>query len=78
MDGDSVSGVISLILALVIFFSIEPAVHPYSVKYAEEVCQSNGGWKKIEEGYGFFSSVQCNNGAEFEYSWTELERKENK
>ena len=55
--------------------SVEPTIHPYSVEHANEVCASNGGWKKIEEGYLVWSSVECNNGAEFHYDWTELDAK---
>ena len=55
--------------------SVEPTIHPYSVEHANEVCASNGGWKKIVEGYWVWSSVECNNGAEFHYDWTELDAK---
>lgn len=50
--------------------SIEPIISPESVKYAEKICKDNDGWKYIEEGYSIFSTIKCNNGAEFEYDWT--------
>ena len=66
-------GALVLLVWFVTLMSVEPAIHPYSVEYATGVCASNGGWKKIEEGYGVWSSVECNNGAEFEYDWTGLD-----
>lgn len=56
------------------FVSLEPRLNPESVNYADDVCKDNGGWKHIEEGYSFFSSVKCNNGAEFEYDWTVVQK----
>lgn len=75
MDNDSTGCIILTLLVWVwTVVSLEPAVRPYSVEYAEKVCETNGGWEKIEEGYGAFSSVKCNNGAEFEYEWVQLSR----
>lgn len=68
-------GIVIMCVWLWTLLSVEPAIHPYSVEYANEVCASNGGWKKIEEGYGMWSSVECNNGAEFDYDWTQLDTK---
>lgn len=58
-----------VVAVFITLITAEPAIYPESVKYAEDVCETNGGWKKIEEGYSMFSSVTCNNGAEFQYSW---------
>jgi hypothetical protein len=71
-DDPSAIGIFALLVWVWTVLSLEPAIHPYSVKYAEEVCATNGGWQKIEEGYGPFSSLKCNNGAEFEYEWTDI------
>ena len=74
MDKDFVWLVV-LLAVIFTWISTEPAIYPKAVKYAEDVCEANGGWGKIEEGYSVFSSVTCNNGAEFQYTW-KLDRTE--
>lgn len=68
---DDVSGwlILMVFVWLCTVISVEPAIYPESVKQAEELCADNGGWKKIEEGYSSYSSLVCNNGAEFQYGW---------
>ena len=53
----------------------EPRIYPESVRHAETVCAANGGWAYIEEGVSEYSSVTCENGAEFNYDWQKLESK---
>lgn len=59
-------------------FSVEPGISQESVNNANKLCENNGGFKRIEEGYGSFSSVKCNNGAEFEYDWNDLKSEKTK
>jgi len=42
-------------------------VYPGSVKYAEEQCASNGGWRSIKESKVGYGKLTCNNSAEFAY-----------
>lgn len=59
--------------ALTWFFT-EPRIYPKSVRYAEQVCSTNGGRKFIEEGRTMTAAVTCENGAVFTYEWDKLER----
>lgn len=59
-------------VGLVVWLCSEPRIYPESVTYAVSVCEHNGGWKFIEEGVSKFSSVTCENGAEFHYDWNEI------
>ena len=59
--------VIVVTLWLLTFINLGVNVYPGSVKYAEEQCASNGGWRSIEEGELGYGKLTCNNSAEFTY-----------
>ena len=46
----------------------EPGIPPESVAFADKVCESNGGWKMIEQGHNIYATVYCKNGAAFDYN----------
>ena len=52
---------------LLTFINLGVNVYPGSVKYAEEQCASNGGWRSIKEGKLGYGKLTCNNSAEFTY-----------
>ena len=54
---------------------VEPGILPGSVAFANEVCESNGGWKMIEEGNNIGATVYCKNGAAFDYNPAEVGEK---
>lgn len=62
------------IVWLVTFIFLEPPIYPTTIAHAEKVCEQNGGWKMIEEGYNIDATVYCNNGAEFDYDASEIRK----
>ena len=71
-------GIVSLcfMIWLLIFVFVEPVTRPETVAYAETKCKANGGWKYIEQGHNVFSTVYCQDGAEFNYNSEDLEKDE--
>lgn len=56
------------------FIFLEPPIYPLTIAHAEKVCEQNGGWKMIEEGYNVSATVYCKNGAEFDYDASEIRK----
>jgi hypothetical protein len=59
---------------LLTFIFLEPPIFPLTIAHAEKVCEQNGGWKMIEEGYNIDATVYCKNGAEFDYDASEIRK----
>lgn len=73
-DVSAVVGSWILVWGLTWIFT-EPGILPESVAFADKVCESNGGWKMIEEGNNIDATVYCKNGAAFDYNPADLGEK---
>mgnify|MGYP003511153151 CR=1 FL=1 len=58
-----------------LFINLGVNVYPGSVKYAEEQCASNGGWRSINERKLGYGKLTCNNSAVFTYDPDKLAKR---